>query len=43
MTRATQEENAYEYITQQIVVAVQCGNAASVLGTMGNQQNGMID
>ena len=43
MTRATQEENAYEYITQQIVVAVQCGNAASVLGTMGNQQNGLID
>ena len=41
--RATQEEKAYEYVTQRIAVAVQRGNAASVLGTMGNQQNGLID
>ena len=41
--RATQEENANEYLTQRIAVAVQRGNAASVLGTTGNQQNGLID
>ena len=41
--RATQEENAYEYLTQRIDVAVQRENAAPVLGTMGNQQNGLFD
>ena len=41
--RATQEEKAYEYLMQRIAVAVQRGNAASVLGTMGNQQNGLFD
>ena len=41
--RATQEENAYEYLTQRIAVAVQLGNAASVLGIMGNQLNGLIE
>ena len=43
MKRATQEENAYHYMIQQIAVAVQRGNAASVLGTLGNKQNGLID
>ena len=43
LKREIQEENAYEYLTQQIAVAVQRGNAASVLWTMGNQQNGLID
>ena len=41
--RATQEEKAHEYLMQRIAVAVQRGNAASVLGTMGNQQNGLFD
>ena len=41
--RATQEENAYECIIQRLAVAVQCRNAASVLGILGNQQNGLID
>ena len=41
--RATQEENAYHYMIQRIAVAVQRGNVTSVLGTLGNQQNGLID
>ena len=41
--RATQEKNAYHYIVQQIAVAIQRGNAASVLGTLGNQQIGLVD
>ena len=35
--------NAYHYMIQWITVAVQHGNAVSVLGTLGNQQNGLID
>ena len=37
MRRATLEPNAYQYLVQRISVAVQRGNAASVLGSVTGQ------
>ena len=39
--RATLEDNAYQYLVQKISFAVQCGNATSVLGSLGNQSCGL--
>ena len=38
---ATEELKSYQYLTQRLSVAVQRGNAAAVLGTMGNQSGGL--
>ena len=38
--RATFEPNAYQYLVQRISVAVQRGNATSVLGSLGSQPSG---
>ena len=40
---ATLEDNAYQYLVQRISVAVQRGNAASVLGSLGDQSCGLGD
>ena len=41
--RATDEANAYQYLVQRIAMAVQRGNAASVLGSLGSQPGGLGD
>ena len=41
--RATLEPNAYEYLVQKFSVAVQRGNAASVLGSLGSQPSVLGD
>ena len=41
--RATLEPNAYKYLVQRISVAVQRGNAASVLGSLGSQPSVLGD
>ena len=41
--RATLEPNAYQYLVQRISVAVQRGNAASVLGSLGSQPSVLGD
>jgi len=35
ITESTGEHRAMEYLLQRLSVAIQCGNAASVLGTVG--------
>ena len=35
--RVTLEENSHQYLVQRIAIAVQRGNAASVLGSLGSQ------
>ena len=37
--RATLEENSHQYLVQRITIAVQRGNAASVLGSLGSQNS----
>ena len=37
----TLEDNAYQYLVQRISVTVQRGNAASVLGSLGDQSCGL--
>ena len=37
--RATLEENSHQYLVQRIAIAVQWGNAASVLGSLGSQNS----
>ena len=39
--RMTLEDNAYQYLVQRISATVQHGNAASVLGSLGNQSCGL--
>ena len=41
--KATLEDNAYQYLVQRISVAVQRGNAASFLGSLGDQSCGLGD
>ena len=43
VTRATLEPNAYQYLVHRISVAVQQGNAASVLGSLGSQPSVLGD
>ena len=43
LKRATLEDKAHQYLVQRISVAVQRGNAASVLGSMGDQLGGLED
>ena len=37
--RATLEENSHQYLVQRIAIAVQWGNTASVLGSLGSQNS----
>ena len=37
--RATLEENSHQYLVQRIAIAVQRGNGASVLGSLGSQNS----
>ena len=39
--RTTDEADAYQYLVQTIAMAVQPGNAASVLGSLGSQYRGL--
>ena len=41
--RATNEANTYQYLVQRIAMAVQRGNAASVLGSLGSRPEGLGD
>jgi len=39
LRQATGEEHSKEYLLQRIVIAVQRGNVAAVLGTLGRWEN----
>ena len=41
--RVTNEANTYQYLVQRIAMAVQRGNAASVLGSLGSRPEGLGD
>ena len=41
--RATNEANTYQYLVQRIAMAVQRGNVASVLGSLGSRPEGLGD